>query len=384
MKHQPFIHILSVCLLFLSHTASGYAQSETLAEKLIVQKAVNLMEQGHYAESRALLEKIPETGTAYHIARYETAFSYILEKDYRKALKELKRIKEPGSLEWKYYQLLGSTYHYLEQEDKALDTFNEGLEAYPRSGMLYLERGMMKQRKQLPNEALSDYEKGIEAEPMFPSNYYRASQLFALGSSEPVWALMYGEIMVNLIPDHPRADEISRLMYNCLQQNVTRNDSAFQIKLTQDNTLHVNPKDSTLSFPFPALYQLYFNHAAKAIKAAPGKSIDFHTLCRIREKQILLLNAQDTGGHSPKNVLFDYLGRIIEAGHFEAYMMYTFKKQVPELYRSWLAGHQEELSHLKHWRKACPLSITLDNAFYRDKYAYVDFIIPTHEFFNPE
>ena len=105
MKHQPFIHILSVCLLFLSHTASGYAQSETLSEKLIVQKAVNLMEQGRYAESRALLEKIPETGTAYHIARYETAFSYILEKDYRKALKELKRIKEPGSLEWKYYQL---------------------------------------------------------------------------------------------------------------------------------------------------------------------------------------------------------------------------------------------------------------------------------------
>ena len=41
MKHQPFIHILSVCLLFLSHTASGYAQSETLSEKLIVQKAVN-------------------------------------------------------------------------------------------------------------------------------------------------------------------------------------------------------------------------------------------------------------------------------------------------------------------------------------------------------
>ena len=61
MKHQPFIHILSVCLLFLSHTASGYAQSETLSEKLIVQKAVNLMEQGRYAESRALLEKMAQS-----------------------------------------------------------------------------------------------------------------------------------------------------------------------------------------------------------------------------------------------------------------------------------------------------------------------------------
>ena len=369
-----------LCLLLLLTPAVCKAQSAVTQEKdatteLQIGQAVRLMEKGETAKSRSILEAVLEKSPGHAVARYEMAYSYLLDKDYAKALEELAAIPDPESLGWKYYQLSGSLYDYLGQPDKTMEVFNKGLELYPHSGMLYLERGLTRQRRQQLNEALEDYEKGIEAEPMFASNYYRAAQLL-IGSSEPVWGLMYGEIMLNLIPDHPRAQEICRLIHNAWHKHLTVKDSTVQIALTQDRTLHIQTEDSALLYPFPALYEFYFNQAASEAGVTSIDKMDFATFCAIRKAQILGLNAQPEGRRPPGNVLFSYLGRMIEAGHFETYMYHTFREEVPEAYSTWQSAHPDAVKHFRQWRRACPLTITEENTFCRSRYTYVDFVLP--------
>ena len=53
--------------------------------------------------------------------------------------------------------------------------------------------------------ALNYYEKGIEIDPKFPSNYYRAALLYDYSDHE-IWGLIYGELFMDLEPNTKRTE----------------------------------------------------------------------------------------------------------------------------------------------------------------------------------
>ena len=59
----------------------------------------------------------------------------------------------------------------------------------PTSGKLYLELGGMYLHTKEYDKAISYYEKGIDVEPGYPSNYYRLAKIF-LNSDEEVWGMI--------------------------------------------------------------------------------------------------------------------------------------------------------------------------------------------------
>ncbi|MDE6402491.1 MAG: tetratricopeptide repeat protein, partial [Muribaculaceae bacterium] len=169
-----------------------------------IQYAVQQMDNGKIDESKSILEDILLKDPKHYVANYEMAYLLNMTGRYDEALKYLDKIKKSKERTDQYYQLLGIVYDYMGDPAKSIKAFKDGLKKFPKSGPLHVELGMMYQKAEDNEKALECYENGILADPMFPSNYLRAA-LLLMTSSEPVWALMYGEIFMNLEPDTQRA-----------------------------------------------------------------------------------------------------------------------------------------------------------------------------------
>ena len=64
------------------------------------------------------------------------------------------------------------------------------------------------------------FEKGIEVNPMFASNYFRAAKIYC-NSSEEVWGMIYGEIFINLERTNDRTFKISKLLFDTYKSEIT-------------------------------------------------------------------------------------------------------------------------------------------------------------------
>ena len=60
-------------------------------------------------------------------------------------------------------------------------------------------------------EAIRFWEKGIEVDPNYSSNYYNASKFYYF-TYDKVWSLIYGEIFINLESYSKRTPEIKSLL----------------------------------------------------------------------------------------------------------------------------------------------------------------------------
>ncbi len=88
--------------------------------------------------------------------------------------------------------------------------YRQGIKRFPNSGELYNEYGeMLWSRKD--NDAIKLWEKGIELDPNYSSNYYNACRFYYPGPDK-VWSIVYAEIFVNLESYSKRTVEVKDLM----------------------------------------------------------------------------------------------------------------------------------------------------------------------------
>lgn len=197
-----------VLLIFLS--INIYAQNKPFkCEK--VYDAVKLIDEQKYNEAIKILEECEKVDPSDYIYPYEIALAKSYSKDYDGAIKKSIKIKDYKEIRDDYYQLLGNNYDYKGDSAMAIKTYNEGLKKFPKSGRLYLEKGVMYESSK-PIEAIKIYEKGIEVEPMYPSNYYRVAKIY-LKTNDRLSGLICGEIFMNLERTTSRTQEMSKLLY---------------------------------------------------------------------------------------------------------------------------------------------------------------------------
>lgn len=296
------------------------------------------------------------------MANYELAYLYTLKKDYDKGIEYLNKISKSEEINDRYYQLMGTIYDYIGKSDIAIEKYKEGLQIFPESGCLHVELGMMYHKSGDVMKALGTYEKGILVDPMFPSNYFYAG-LLLLGSSEPVWGLMYGEIFMNLEPYSDRSRMMSEYICKTIEENVMLTDTAFVTSLTEENSLQINQTTMSLEMPFPLLYQICFNAAGREAVENGLDALELYTLGKIHEYQIEHVKKYPDA--LLDNPLFMYLLEIQKAGYMEDYCMVLFKGGFPNEYVGWLTMNKDHFLSFMKWREENGLILTKDNCFSR-------------------
>jgi len=358
------IKTIGVLLLI---TAGQIAYGQTNQEKALEKgnKAVALEDEGKFEEAIKLLEEARKLDPEHIAYPYELGYAYYAQKDYKKAAKFLKEILNHPKVSDQIFQLLGNCYDDMGKTEKAVETYDEGLKLFPKSGKLYLEKGNIHWAKKEYSKALAFYEKGIEVEPKFPSNYYRATRIYC-GSTEEVWGIIYGEIFMNLERNSKRTSEISKLLYDTYKSEIKfSSDTSFSVSFSQNSTINVtNLKDpNKIKLPYGvSIYEPTLMFSMLSVK-----SIDINSLDNIRSTFIdnYFINGHDK---TYPNILFTYQKSIKDAGHIEAYNHWILMKGNEDDFNKWQTSNKEKWDSFIKWFGDNGLEISESTKFYSGQY----------------
>lgn len=349
--------------IIIGQFAYGQTDKEKALEK--GQKAIELMDNGKIDESIKLLEEAQNLDPDRFDYPYELAYAHYLKEDYKGVIKILEKNIEHKNVSERLFQLLGNSYDVLGKTDKAFEAYDAGLKKFPNSGMIYLEKGNVYWGKKEYSQALPFYEKGIEVDPSFPSNYYRATLIYC-GSTEEVWGMIYGEIFVNLERNSQRTSEISKLLFDTYKSEIKfTSDTSFSVSFSKNASINVSDLNDPSKMKLPFGIGVY--EPTLMMSMINEKSIDINSLDRIRKNfvETYLKNGNDK---KYPNILLDYQNKVLQAGHLEAYNHWILMKGDEEAFGVWHTSNSEKWDNFVKWFTDNGLEVDNSNKFYSGQY----------------
>jgi tetratricopeptide (TPR) repeat protein len=346
-------------LLLLSFQELLFSQNKLPVKNQKVEMAIDLMENGNPDEAIIMLENAKKPDPNNFIYDYEIAFAYYIKKDYKKSLAIYKKVIKYNNADDQCYQMLGNLYDINGKPQKAIDAYDEGLKKFPGSGRLYLEKGNIYWNERNLSKALTYYEKGIQVDPMFPSNYFRATLLYC-NSTEKVWGMIFGEIFLNLERNSARTKEISKLLFDTYKSQITfYNKNEAEVNFCAIPNIQIKKATEIDSIKLPFGGCVY--EPLMSLSAAEEKEINLNSLNRIRTK--FISNYFNQYFIKYPNVLFSFNKKMLDAGQFEAYNYWLLMAGDFDSFNSWKSNNLEKWNSFIVWYTENIIQINEVNKF---------------------
>lgn len=335
-------------------------------------EAIRLMdEEKNYQQAIKLLRKAQALDEENIVYSYEIAYAYFVQKDYNTAIKLLKKLQKNTDFNERFYRLLGTCYDLTEDTKKAEKTYLDGIEIYPLAGELYTEMGGLQYRKGNIDRAVNYWERGIQNDPNFASNYYWSAKMY-LHSSEPIWGVFYGELFMNLERNSNRTAEMSKLLYDTYQDAFhAESDSSGWFSLSERaRTYRLLVYDEQEEIPFQVAYNEAFENKYLQFLQKKGTAHEKLDIGKLASIQTLFTQYWFDHNYHTRfpNVLLDWHKELIANNYFEAYHYWLLAKGSPEAFENWIKTHHWEFSTFMAWFKNHPLELTEQKKFHRLQY----------------
>ena len=299
-------HLFLAVAFFVS--VSGFAQNAH-------ETAFAFMKTGDHDNAILVLNKALQTDPNNEQLMQDIALAYYYKKDFAQARQYALKLIDMNDVDLMSYQIAGTVFRALEEVKEADKMYKKALKRYPNSGALYSEYGELLWSRN-DESAIQEWEKGIQADPSYPGNYYHASTYYFY-TKDKVWSLIYGEIFVNMEYLTERAREIKEQLLK-----------AYKEKLFLDN----GQGESKSMSPFAqAVYDTYAKQSS-----VTGRGLTVETLTMLRTRFILDWYTKYATKFPSR--LFDYQQQLIREGMFEAY-------------NQWLFGPVDNLATFDQWTR---------------------------------
>ncbi|MEO8720766.1 MAG: tetratricopeptide repeat protein [Ginsengibacter sp.] len=326
-------------LIFCSFTVQVVGQDDA---SQLHENAKMFMRQGDYANATLILTRALQQDQNNASIIKDLALTYYLQKENQKALNTIRPLIDRQVADDQSYQIIATIYRALRQDKEAEKIYKLAIKAFPGSGALYNDYGEMLLNNHDP-AAIKLWEKGIELDPSYGSNYYNASKYYYY-KNENVWSLLYGEIFVNIESFTSHTAEIKEVLLNGYK------------KLFADPDLLKNTKDKKA---FEVAYLTCMNKQNPVVI----RGISPETLTMIRTRFILDWNINYAKKFSFK--LFDLQEHLLNEGLFPAYNQWIFgASQNLSSYQNWISNHPSETAALKNFQNGRTFKIP-DQQYYR-------------------
>lgn len=329
-------------LFFISLTTSNtFAQSNKELANTKAHLAVRLMDDGKIEESITILKECMKLDPKNYDYEYEYIYAHYLKQDYESVIKLGKKLSKKKNANYEIFALIGNAYDEFDNPKEAIKYYDKGIKKFPDVGLLYLEKGILFEKRGEYGTAAYYYSSGIIAEPSYASNYYRISGLY-LESDNKVPGLIYGELFMNIERGSERTVRMSETLYNTFSEGVTfENDSTRSFNLCKNNFNLADFKKYE-TFPLCLIFSLRFAPTLSNIN-----EINLANLSEVREKYIPLYIENDFKSYPI--ILFEYHQKMIDAGVFNAYNHYIFQIGAEEEFQQWLEENKEEYDEFLEW-----------------------------------
>lgn len=320
-------------------TLMGQTSDEIALQKF--KDALLFINNGEMARGRLFIKEAIDIDSKDMRFPYELAYSYYVEEDFSTTIRILENWIDKGSANHaQFYQLLGNCYALQGNCEEAFAAFAAGLAKFPDSGPLYLEKGNMERNRGHLAKALSNYEKGIEVEPQFSLNYFRAAEM-CMAKGKHAKALVYAETYINLDTESSRAATASRILYEIYSKQL-KNDADTNFFGSKGHYY-----GGKISFE-----QLCTVDLKEAIKKY--NQLDLASLDAIRTTFIKKYFEKGHNVTHPEP-FFDYQKKILDAGHIQAYNYWILAPNDIEAFNKWKSDHKQQWSDFVGWIGFDPL-----------------------------
>ncbi len=299
------------------------------------------MKTGDHDNAILVLNKALQTDPDNEQLMQDIALAYFYKKDFAQAKTYASKLIGKEEVGVMSYQIAGTVFRALEEVKEADKMYKKAIRKYPNSGALYSEYGELLWSRN-DNNAIAEWERGIQADPSYAGNYYHAATYYFY-TKDKVWSLIYGEIFVNMEYLTERAREIKEQLLK-----------AYKEKLYLNNT-----EESKPTSPFSqAVYDTYQKQSSVI-----GKGLTVETLTMVRTR--FILDWYKNYAEKFPFRLFDYQQQLIRSGMFEAY-------------NQWLFGPIENLAAFDLWTRTNAEAYKKFTAFQRGRI----FKMPAGQFYG--
>lgn len=312
-------------IIFCTFSIGVFAQEDV---DQLHQNAKAFMRQGDYANATLILTRALQQAPKDASIMKDLSLTYYLQKENQKALDVIKPLIDNQLADDQTYQITGTIYRALNNDKEAEKIYKQAIKQFPKSGELYNDYGELLLFRRDPN-AIKLWEQGIKNDPSFGGNYYNAAKFYYY-KNDNVWAVLYGEIFVNIESFTARTAEMKDILL-----------SAYK-KLFADPDLLKNAKDKN---PFEVAFLTCMNQQNSVVI----RGINAETLTMIRTRFILDWN-KNYAKKFPFR-LFDYQEQLLEEGLFPAYNQWIFgASDNLAAYQVWTSNHPSETDALKKFQ----------------------------------
>jgi len=289
---------------------------------------------GAYRQAIASYQQAIAQAPDVMILHRDLAQALLLSGNPLRAEKVIDPLIEKGEADAMSYVIAANVQMGLKEDKKARKLLDKGIEKFPNSGFLYHERGKFYEEQDNMTDALRQWVEGTAAEPTYHLNYYEAARSY-MGTTKYVWAIIYGEMFVNLERSTPRSAETRKLLLSAYNR----------FYATPDQVKGSKKQKKTEIDNFEAAV------SETLLKLAPVLSdgINTESLTMLRTRFSMEWMAAYAGRFP--FTLFRMYDELLRAGHFDAY-------------NQWLFGRAENAAQFDAWVKFHPGAILEYELFY--------------------
>ena len=302
------------------------------------------MRSGDFDNAILVLTRAIQQEPKNNEIRKDLVMSYYYKRDYAKAKEQLEPLIESDDADEITYQIGGNIYKALEEVKDAQKMYKKALKKFPNSGPLHSEYGELLWAAK-DYSAIEEWEKGIKLDPSYSGNYYNAA-LYYFYTKDKLWALVYGEIFVNMESLTERAAAMKQILFK-----------AYKEKLFAD--LGTSKDDDKNKSEFAKAFLEVMGKQASLV----NRGITTETLTMLRSRFILEWYAKYANKFPFR--LFDYQRQLMQEGMFEAY-------------NQWLFGTVENLAAYDNWTKTHSEAYTSFTTFQKGRI----FKVPTGQYYQ--
>jgi len=235
------------------------------------------------------------------------------------------------------YQVVGSAYAKAGKNTEAIKVYQEGIQKFPASGMLYAECGDAMSNAGSLSDAAKTWELGIQADPSVADNYYFLSKYYA-NHQNPLWSILYGENFVNIETFTSRTPEIKDIVF-----------SQYRALFATDNVLqnYINNGQPFEKAVASTLFQF---------KDIVSESIFPESLYALRGQFLVNWFSGDKAKTFPYK-LFDRQLQLSKIGIFEAYNQWLFSSYNADAFANWAQLHDGEIKEFAKFQRSSMFNI---------------------------
>lgn len=320
-------------LLFSLSFLSAGAQTEWPSPEIerVYQQGREALSRGDARTAASLFRQVADLAPDIPEGRRDLAQALVLTGDADGALRELDPLFRSRNADASVYRIGVQAYAAQKKGDAALKLLREGIRRNPESGELYGAFGDMEEASNRPEEALGAYLEGIERDPNYYLNYYKAANIYIF-SKKLIWAILYAETFLLYEHQTPRATDVRNLLFSAYRR-------FFFPNATDDR---LNPGSTRIQTGRAGNFEeaVVQTLRRQAPVISDGITTENLTMLRIR----FLAEWTETYGRRYPYALFRYQDSMARFGVFDAY-------------NQQLIGRAEQGSGFEAWNKMNPKAI---------------------------